>query len=331
MNNGTNGYWCGRTVLVTGADGFIGSHLTERLVREGAIVTALVRGNTVRNIRHLKRQISIVSGDCSDIPFATKACQGQEVVFNLAAHVGGIEYNRANGETLLRDNQAVAVGMLSGAWNAGVERFLVVSSACVYPHDAVVPTSETEGHRGEPEPTNSGYGWAKRIAELFGMRYASQYGMKVGIVRPYNAYGPRDHFDPTTSHVIPALVRRICDGEDPIVVWGSGRQTRAFLYVEDIVEGMMRAIERYPVPDPVNLGTDEEISIADLVRLIIELTGSRARVVFDPSKPDGSPRRNSDNTKATEKIGFVPSTPLVEGLRRTIAYYRELQHSEETG
>ena len=148
--------------------------------------------------------------------------------------------------------------------------------------------------------------------------------MKVGIVRPYNAYGPRDHFDPKTSHVIPALIKRVMDGEDPVVVWGSGKQTRAFLYVEDLAEGMIRAIEKYPVADPVNLGTDEEVSIADLVKKIIHISGSKASIRFDRTKPDGSPRRNSDNTKAKEKIGFVANTRLDVGLKKTIDYYRSL-------
>ena len=177
--------------------------------------------------------------------------------------------------------------------------------------------------KGEPEPTNGGYGWAKRMAELLGIYYAQEFGMKVGIVRPYNAYGPRDHFDPESSHVIPALIKRIMDGENPIVVWGSGKQSRAFLYVDDFAEGLIQAIEKYPVPDPVNIGTDEEISIGNLVKKILQISKSKARVVFDTSKPDGSPRRNCDNTKAKEKIGFTAQTSLTHGLEKTIQWYQE--------
>jgi GDP-L-fucose synthase len=147
--------------------------------------------------------------------------------------------------------------------------------------------------------------------------------MEVGIVRPYNAYGPRDHFDKTSSHVIPALIKRVLDGENPIVVWGSGKQTRAFLYVEDFARGLIEAIEKYPVPDPINIGTDEEISIAELIEKIIFITGSKSKVRFDLTKPDGSPRRNSDNTKAKKHIGFEARVSLNEGLKKTIDWYNK--------
>jgi GDP-L-fucose synthase len=320
------GFFRSKKVLVTGGTGFIGSHVVEKLVNLGAHVTVLDRlpGGQIKHIPHLEDQVKIVRGDCADPKVAFDACKNQEIVMNLAAHVGGIGFNRAHQGIMLYDNLVIETTMIEAARKAAVDRFLVVSSACVYPHDAKVPTPETEGFRGEPEPTNGAYGWAKRMAEKLGQYYAEEYGMKVGIVRPFNAYGPRDHFDLERSHVIPALIKRVVDGENPVVVWGSGRQTRAFLYVEDFAEGLIRAIEKYPVPDPVNIGTDEEVSIRDLVQKIIRISGSKATVRFDRSKPDGSPRRNSDNTKAKEKIGFVAPTPLDVGLKRTIDYYRTI-------
>ena len=322
-SNGTN-YWKKRKILVTGGTGFIGSHLVEKLVSLGVNVSVLDRmsGGKIKFIPYLADKVRFIKGDCTNITNAREACEGQEVVMNLAARVGGIEYNRLHQATMLRDNMLIASTMLEAARTAGVERFLVVSSACVYPHDAKIPTPETEGFREEPEPTNGGYGWAKRMAEKLGMYYAEEFGMKVGIVRPYNAYGPRDQLDPATSHVIPALVKRIVDGEDPVVVWGSGNQTRAFLYVDDLVNGILKSIELYPVPDPVNIGTNEEISIRELVEKIVRLSGRKSKIAFDTTKPDGSSRRNSDNTKAKEKIGFVAATPLDQGLEKTIAYYR---------
>jgi len=319
-------FFLSKKVLVTGGTGFIGSHVVEKLVTLGATVTVLdrLRDGQIKHIPHLKNKIRIIRGDCADPNVAFDACENQEVVMNLAARVGGIAFNRAHQGTMLHNNLAIESTMMEAARKAGVERFLVISSACVYPHDARVPTPETEGFREEPEETNGGYGWAKRMAEKLGEYYSEEYGMKVGIVRPYNAYGPRDHFDPVSSHVIPALIKRVMDGENPVVVWGSGKQTRAFLYVEDLAEGMLLAIEKYPVPDPVNLGTDEEVSIRDLVQKIIRISGSKATVQFDRTKPDGSPRRNSDNTKAKEKIGFAASTPLDVGLKRTIDYYRSM-------
>ena len=153
------------------------------------------------------------------------------------------------------------------------------------------------------------------------MAYAQEYGMKIGIVRPYNAYGPRDHFEPEISHVIAALIRRILEGEDPLIVWGSGQQTRAFLYVEDFARGVLQAAEKYPTPDPINLGTSEEMTIKDLVALILEITGRHPRVVFDPSKPAGQPRRNCDTRKAERLIGFTAQVPLRTGLKKTVEWY----------
>lgn len=313
-----------KRVLVTGGTGFIGSHVVEKLVALGARVTVLdrLKDGQIKHIPHLKDKIRIIRGDCADPEVALQACKNQEVVMNLAARVGGIGFNRAHQGTMLHNNLVIETTMIEAARKAGVERFLVISSACVYPHDAKVPTPETEGFRGEPEETNGGYGWAKRMAEKLGEYYAQEYGMKVGIVRPYNAYGPRDHFDPESSHVIPALIKRVMDGENPVVVWGSGKQTRAFLYVEDLAEGMIRAIEKYPVADPVNLGTDEEVTIRELIEKIVRISGVKVKVRFDKSKPDGSPRRNSDNIKAKKKIGFIASTPLDVGLKKTIEYYR---------
>lgn len=310
-------------MLVTGGTGFIGSHVVEKLVKREATVTVLdrMKSGVIKNIGYLKDTVRFIQGDCTDLTTARNAVAGNDIVMNLAAHVGGIAYNRAHSATLLRDNTLIASTMLEAARLEHTGRFLVVSSACVYPHDAVIPTPEGEGFRGEPESTNGGYGWGKRMAEKLGMYYAQQYGMNIGIVRPYNAYGPRDHFDPETSHVIPGLIKRVLDGENPVVVWGSGKQTRAFLYVEDLAEGMIMAIEKYPVPDPINLGTDEEVSVAQLISMIIKASGKQTTAIFDPKKPDGSPRRNSDNTHAKEKLGFTAHTKLSDGLSKTIAWY----------
>lgn len=319
-------FWSKKKVLVTGGTGFIGSFVVEKLVRKGATVTVLDRiapDRPIRYINHLKSEVQFISGDCTDMTTALKACKGQEVVLNLAARVGGIEFNRLHQATMLSDNLRIALTMTEAARLARVGRFLVISSACVYPHDAIIPTPESEGFRGEPEETNGGYGLAKRMAEKLGMYYAREYGMKVGIVRPYNAYGPRDHFDPKTSHVIPALIKRVMDGENPVVVWGSGKQSRAFLYVEDLADGMIAAIEKYPVAEPVNLGTDEEVTIGELVRMIIRLSGKKTKVIFDAGKPDGSPRRNCDNTNARKRVGFQAQIKLEEGLRKTIDWYRQ--------
>ena len=323
-------FWSDKSVLVTGGAGFIGSHVVERLILLGAKVTVIdnLQNGSLKNLEKVKNKVTFIKGDCTDIDTALKACKGQEIVMNLVSRVGGIEYNRTHQATMLRDTLLVGTIMIEAARKAKVERFLVVSSACVYPRNCSIPTPESEGFNDLPEPTNGGYGWGKRMAELLGKYYAEEFGMEVGIVRPYNCYGPRDHFDPATSHVIPALIKRVLDGENPIKVWGSGNQTRAFLYVEDLVEGMIAAIEKYPVPEPINLGTDEEISIKDLIAKILKITGVKAKLEFDTSMPDGSLRRNSDNKNAIKYLGFKPKISLDQGLLNTIRWYKNEENKQ---
>lgn len=318
-------FWENKKVLVTGGAGFIGSHVVENLVKRGAAVTVLdnLQNGSRENLSTVLNRIKFIKGDCVNLKQATQACQGNAIVMNLAARVGGIEYNRTHQATMMKDNLLIGTVMLEAAQKAGVERFLVVSSACVYPHSCSIPTPESEGFDDEPESTNGGYGWAKRMAEKLGEYYSKEFGMKVGIIRPYNCYGPRDHFDPEMSHVIPALIKRVFDGEKPVKAWGTGSQTRAFLYVEDLAEGMILAIEKHPVPDPINLGTEEEISIRDLIHKIINISGVKTKIKFDSTKPDGSLRRNSDNTKAVNIIGFSPKINLDAGLLKTIKWYKK--------
>lgn len=320
-----NNFWKGKRVLVTGGAGFIGSHVVEKLVEKQAKVTVLdlFKDKKSSNLDSVKKDIRKIKGNIEDFLVAKKACRKQDVVLNLAAKVGGIEYNRTHQATMLFHNLIIPSVMIEAARQEKVERFLVVSSACVYPRDAKIPTPEQEGWRDEPELTNGGYGWGKRMAEKLGQYYAQEFGMKVAIVRPYNCYGPRDHFDPESSHVIPALIKRVFDKEYPLKVWGSGRQTRAFLYVEDLADGMIQVIEKYPQPDPINLGTNEEISIKELVEKIVKISGLKIKIVFDTTKPDGSLRRNSDNKKAKAKIGFEAKINLDKGLTRTINWYKK--------
>lgn len=317
-------FWKNKKVLVTGGAGFIGSHLVELLVGKEAKVTVadnLENGN-LDYLKDVKEKIRFLKKDLEILDKAREACRGQEIVLNLAAKVGGIGFNKKHSGTMFRDNILINTIVLEAARQEGVERFLVVSSACVYRRDCSIPTPEEEGFEGVPEPTNEGYGWSKRMAEVQGRLYAQEFGMKIGIARPYNAYGPRDHFDPEKSHVIPALIKRIFNGEDPLVVWGSGNQSRAFLYVEDFARGLMEAIEKYPVPDPINIGTNEETKIKNLVKLLLKLLDKNPKVIFDTSKPEGQPRRNCDVRKAKEKIGFEARVRLEEGLEKTVEWYR---------
>lgn len=325
MNKNISSFWKGKKVLVTGGSGFIGSHVVEKLVTKGSIVTILdnMQNGSKSNLSAVKKDVQLLVGDCTNPEDAFKACKKQDIVLNIAARVGGIEYNRTHQATMLRDNLLIGTIMIEAAKKAKVERFLAVSSACVYSNECSVPTPESEGFLGEPEATNGGYGWAKRMSEKLAQYYSEEFGMKVGIVRPYNCYGPRDHFDPAVSHVIPALIKRVFDGENPVKVWGNGKQTRAFLYVDDMAEGMIASIEHYPKPDPINLGTDDEITIKNLIKKIITISGIKTKVEFDTTKPNGSPRRNSDNKKAIKKTGFIAKTSLDEGLKKTIQWYEE--------
>src|SRR3989344_2894223 len=300
-------FYKNKRVFVTGGTGFIGAHLVRALKSVGAKVTAPSRQEA----------------DLSQADAANKVIAGHDLVFHLAAAVGGIHYNQAHPAGLLYQNLLPTLNVLEAARKAKAHRVLIVSSACVYPRFCTVPTPETEGFKDEPEPSNYGYGWSKRMAEILAKSYVQEYGMKIGLVRPYNAYGPGDNFDPDRSHVIPALVKKVIDGENPLVVWGDGSATRSFIYIDDIVRGMLLAIEKYPRPDPINLGTKEEISVRDLARLIVKLAGTETKIVFDQAKPSGQPRRNCAAGKAQKLLGFKAETTLNQGLPQVIDYYKK--------
>lgn len=310
------GFWNGRRVCVTGGAGFIGSHLVELLLEEGAAVTvadSLVRGSLDR-LNAVAGHYQFIQVDVGTLDGALAATRNAEIVMNLAARVAGIEYNRLHNADMFSSNMQITMAMLEGAARNGTGRFLVVSSACVYPGDAAVPTPESEGNRGSPEPANEGYGWAKRMAEQLGRFYAREGTMEVVICRPFNAYGPRDHWDERTSHVIPALMKRVLGGEDPIIAWGSGNQTRAFLHARDAALGMKLLTENVSQPTPVNIGHDCDVSIRELLSTILRLTGRSPEVVFDTRKPDGDPRRAADPTLLRQLTGWVPGFPLEDGL-----------------
>jgi nucleoside-diphosphate-sugar epimerase len=314
-------FYSGKRVLVTGGAGFLGSHLVERLVDEGANVRVVSRRKKPQYLPPMG-VIEYARLDLSSFEHCLKATEGMDVVFHLAAEVGGIGYNVLHHGTMLTVNSILNLNMLEAARRQNVERYQVTSSTCVYPREATVPTPETEGFKGSPEPTVWGYGWSKRVAELQAYAYAEEHKMKIAIVRPANAYGPRDDFSVRTSHVIPGLIRRVFEGTSPLTVWGSGNQTRSFIYVEDVVRGMMEITSKYAIADPVNLGTDEEVTIKELVNMIMELSGKHIKIQFDPSLPEGQPRKFADISKAREKIGWKPQFNLKEGLKRTIDWYR---------
>lgn len=324
LDEATRSFYRKHRVLVTGGAGFAGSHVVEALVAMGARVRVPVREST--NLDFLQAvidDVEIVEADLFDASDARRAVAGQDVVLHLAAAKGGgIAHSMRHHGSLFRSNMLSAIQMLDAARDGQVRRFVTVSSACVYPRDSQAPTPEEDGIRDAPEPSNAGYGWSKRMIEFLSQAYAEEFGLNIGVVRPFNLYGPRDDFFRSSNHVIPGIVTRLYDGERPLSVWGSGTQTRSFLFVDDMVRGVLLAGRRTDVAGPLNLGSDEEITIADLARLIVEVSGLDVSVVLDPSKPDGQPRRACDTTRARTELGFEATTPLRQGLTRTLEWYQ---------
>ena len=311
-----------KNVLVTGGNGFVGSFVVERLLKEGANVSVVSRTQK-KFLSHVENDVKFVKGDLLNRDDALKACKDQDFVFHLASRVAGIGYNIEHSGTMMTENSIMSLNMLDAARESNVERYQYVSSTCVYPREASIPTPEGEGMLGDPEPSNLGYGWAKRVGELQAKMHAKEFGMKVSIIRPMNAYGPRDDFDPETSHVIPALIRKIINAKTEVSIWGSGNQTRAFVYVDDLARGMLMTLEKLTTPDPINIGSNEEIKIKDLVSMIVKITGRNdLQIKYDTTKPEGQLRKTASTKKAEELIQFKPKYSLEEGLKHIIDWYR---------
>jgi GDP-L-fucose synthase len=300
-------------VLVTGGGGFLGSHLVERLERDGHDVVVARRAD-----------FDLTAQEDAARLFEEA---GAELVFHLAAEVGGIGANRVNPGRYWYANLVMGAHVLEQARLHETPKVVVAGTICAYPKHAHVPFREDDLWDGYPEETNAPYGVAKKAILVGAQAYREQYGLNAIFLLPVNLYGPRDNFDLETSHVIPALIRKMVEategGEDEITLWGDGSPTREFLYVDDCVEGLVRAAERYDGADPVNLGTGEEISIRDLAELVREGTGFRGAITWDTSKPGGQPRRALDTSRAEAAFGFRAAVPLREGLARTITWYRE--------
>ena len=247
---------------------------------------------------------------------------GAELVFHLAAEVGGIGANRANPGRYWYANVTMGANVLEQARLHSTPKLVIAGTVCSYPKFAAVPFSEGDLWDGYPEETNAPYGVAKKAVLVGAQGYRAQYGLDAIFLLPTNLYGPRDNFDLETSHVIPALIRKMVDAHDEVVLWGDGSPTREFLYVDDCVEGLVLAAERYDGAEPVNLGAAREISIRDLAELIAEITGFEGTLTWDTEKPNGQPRRSVDGSRARELFGFEARTSLREGIERTVAWYR---------
>ena len=307
-----------KRITVTGGGGFLGSHVVEELARRGA------------------RKVSVPRSSQFDLRLPTEVRRmyrelAPEIVIHLAAVVGGIGANRENPGGFFYENLMMGAELMEMGRLAGVEKFVAVGTVCAYPKFTPVPFREEDLWNGYPEETNAPYGLAKKMLLVQSQAYRQQYGFNSIYLLPVNLYGPRDSFDPSKSHVIPALIKKCVDAIDAgagrIEVWGTGAASREFLYVEDCARAIVLALERYDKPEPVNLGAGREIRIRELVELIAKLTGFAGDIAWDPTKPDGQPRRSLDVSRAEREFGFRATTSFVEGLRTTVEWHRAQRSS----
>ncbi len=303
-----------KRVLVTGGAGFLGSFVVDRLRQRG--VTDLVVPRSA--------EFDLVDRAATHrLLHDTKP----DIVFHLAARVGGIGANRDNPGLFLFDNAMMGLHVLEEARLAGVSKVVIAGTICAYPKFAPVPFHEDDLWNGYPEETNAPYGIAKKLLLVQAQAYREQYGLNSIMLFPVNLYGPRDNFDPRSSHVIPAMIRKFLDAraanKNEVELWGDGTPTREFIYADDAAEGLVLASERYDSSDPVNIGTGDEITIRELAEQVARATGFEGRLAWDPSKPNGQPRRRLDVTRARERFGFTAKTSFADGLARTVAWARE--------
>ncbi len=303
----------GKRVLVTGGSGFLGGHVLPRLrAVPGTTVLAPARAEYDLTDR---AAVGRMLGDFRP-----------DVVLHLAAVVGGIGANRRNPGRFFHDNMAMGLHLLEEARLHQTPKVILLGTICSYPKHCPVPFREEDLWSGYPEETNAPYGVAKKALLVMAESYRAQYGLDTAFLMPVNLYGPGDHFDLEDSHVIPALVRKFVEaaqgGADEVVVWGTGKPTREFLFVEDCAAALVLAVEKPSPREPVNLGAGAETSIADLASLVAGETGFRGVLRFDPSRPDGQPRRRLDTSRAERHYGWRARTPLRDGIRKTVAWYR---------
>ena len=306
-------FWQHKRVCVTGGAGFLGSFVTQKLRDRGAaeVFIPTIEKYDLVQLPSIKQML---------------ADSQPEIIIHLAAQVGGIGANREHPAEFFYNNLMMGVQLIHEAWLYGVEKFVALGTICAYPKFTPIPFREENLWDGYPEETNAPYGLAKKMLLVQSQAYRQQYGFNSIFLMPVNLYGPRDNFNPESSHVIPALIKKCVEaiesGAESIEVWGDGSPTREFLYVEDAAEGILLATEKYNSPQPVNLGSGMEISIKELVELIARLTGFNGRIVWNTNKPNGQPRRRLNVERAEREFGFKAQINFEEGLRRTIEWYR---------
>lgn len=304
-----------KRITVTGSKGFLGRHLIKKLTDEGCrhIATFGSSKYNLLNLDDIKRMYDDTKPD---------------IVIHLSAKVGGIGFNLENPASLFYENLMMGTQLIHEGYLRNIEKFVSLGTICAYPKFTPVPFKEDDLWNGYPEETNAPYGLAKKMMLVQSQTYRQQYGFNSIFLLPVNLYGPGDNFDPVSSHVIPALIKKCVDAklnnEEIVIVWGTGKITREFLYVDDAAEAIALATQKYDKSDPVNIGAGFEISIKELVELIVELTDFQGSIAWDDTKPDGQPRRKLDTTKALKEFGFKAKTSLREGLKKTIEWYKKV-------
>jgi GDP-L-fucose synthase len=302
-----------KRVVITGGAGFLGKYVIQKLKDRGFsyIFVPLLEDYNLTDMEAVKRLYRDTEPD---------------IVIHLAAKVGGIGANMENPGSFFYDNLMMGVQMMEQGRINNIEKFVAIGTVCAYPKLTPVPFKEEELWNGYPEETNAPYGLAKKMLLVQSQAYRKQYNFNSIFILPVNLYGPGDNFDPKYSHVIPGIIKKVLDAKDrnekQITIWGTGKPTREFLYVEDAAEGIIMAAEKYDKSDPVNLGSGFEISIKDLARLICNITNFSGEIVWDTSKPDGQPRRSLDTSRAKKEFGFEAKTSFIDGINKTIDWYR---------
>ena len=317
----TDNFWKDKKVVVTGGAGFLGSFVIAKLKERGAadIYIPTIEEYDLTDRDDIRRLY--------DLTLANGFDASRMVLIHLAAHVGGIGANREHPAEFFYDNLMMGVELIHQAWQRGVGKFVAIGTVCAYPKFTPVPFKEEDLWSGYPEETNAPYGLAKKMLLVQAQAYRQQYGFNTIYLLPVNLYGPRDNFNPASSHVVPALIRKAVEaqekGEKEMVVWGDGSPTREFLYVEDAADGIVAAAEKYNGHEPVNLGSGYEISIKDLAEMICRMTGFKGKLVWDTTKPNGQPRRGLDISRAKSYFGWNAQVPFEEGMRRTIEWFKK--------
>lgn len=305
-------YLQNKKILLTGGNGFLGAFVKKELLNKGVKEEDIFIPE-------------LPDFDLRDREVCQKVTRGQDIVIHLAAKVGGIGFNKENPAAIFYDNAIMALNIIDASYKNNVKKFIGIGSVCEYPKFTAVPFKEEDLWNGYPEETNAPYGLAKKLMLVQSQAYNKQYGFNAIHLLLTNMYGPGDDFNPETSHVIPALIKKITEAKeknrDYIEVWGTGKATREFLYVEDAAEGIVLAAQKYNKPEPINLGLGKEISIKDLVKLICRVIDFKGEIRWDTSKPDGQPRRMIDVSRAKKEFGFVAKTNFEQGLKKTIKWY----------